>query len=70
MEHNQTTTHHPLPDGHYTIVSQASDYFVGRRAAEDRSLGPKGVFTLRPASHVAEDVTHDWNFLVSRFART
>ncbi|KAJ3554145.1 hypothetical protein NM688_g3258 [Phlebia brevispora] len=63
MAHNQTTTHHPLPDGHYTIVSQASDYVVGRKLAEDYSLLPKGIFTLHPAAHNAEDVKHDWNFL-------
>ncbi|KAJ3555726.1 hypothetical protein NM688_g2416 [Phlebia brevispora] len=63
MEHNQTTTHHPLPDGHYTIASQASNHFVGRKIAEDMSLLPKKVYTLRPSVDGPDGVPHDWNFL-------
>ena len=37
-----------LRDGHYTITSANSYYIVGRRPHEDKSLNPKGIFTLDP----------------------
>ncbi|KAJ3529323.1 hypothetical protein NM688_g7869 [Phlebia brevispora] len=57
------TVHHPLPDSHYTIVSQASDYFVRRKPFETLTLLPKGVFTLDRTPKGDEHVRYDWNFL-------
>ena len=37
-----------LPSGTYHIFSKASDFIVGRKLAEDKSLRPKGIFTLDP----------------------
>ena len=38
-----------LPDGEYNIFSKATDFIVGRKLAEDRSLRPKGIYTLDPS---------------------
>ena len=35
-----------LSDGYYIIHSKASNFIVGRRLAEDRSLRPKGIYTF------------------------
>ena len=45
----------PLPDGTYIITSKATDYVVGRKPAEDRSLRPKGIYTLDPNKAPKED---------------
>lgn len=37
-----------LPNGEYHIFSKATDFVVGRKLAEDKSLRPKGIYTLDP----------------------
>ena len=53
-----------LPDGNYNIFSKATDFIVGRKLAEDRSLRPKGIYTLEP------NVDHDHGRKVRSFAIT
>ena len=39
-----------LPSGDYYIFSKATDCIVGRHINEDRSLRPKGIYTIDPAA--------------------
>ncbi|KAJ3529322.1 hypothetical protein NM688_g7870 [Phlebia brevispora] len=53
---------HSLPEGYYTIVSQASDYVVGRKLAEEFSYTPKAIFTLGTAAEWKYGARSLWEF--------
>ncbi|KIP06703.1 hypothetical protein PHLGIDRAFT_118747 [Phlebiopsis gigantea 11061_1 CR5-6] len=55
-----------LPDGQYKIFNLGTGLLVGRRAAEDLSFRPKGIFTLDPDVWTIEN-TGDGTFKLQAF---